>query len=110
MTKSINKTTLLHSHLLFSIAQSTQKKSKVSAFQRIDKKRNLTEMLSIKELAAYISAYPKGWFSYSKESFVVNETLVFQIAFCLKCYALWVAAKRKKIIKLMLINNSYTFY
>ncbi len=40
------------------------------------------------------STYPKGGFSYSKDSFVVNETLVFQIKFCGKSPALRVAAKR----------------
>jgi hypothetical protein len=29
----------------------------------------------------YNSTYPKGGFSYSKDSFVVNQTLVFQIRF-----------------------------
>ena len=40
------------------------------------------------------STYPKGGVSYSKDSFVVNETLVFQIKFCGKSPALRVAAKR----------------
>ncbi len=40
------------------------------------------------------STYPKGGFSCSKDSFVVNETLVFQIKFCGKNPALRVAAKR----------------
>jgi hypothetical protein len=38
--------------------------------------------------------YPKGGVSCSKDSFVVNQTLVFQIKFCGKCPALRVAAKR----------------
>ena len=40
------------------------------------------------------STYPKGGFSCSKDSFVVNQTLVFQIKFCGKSPALRVAAKR----------------
>jgi len=40
------------------------------------------------------STYPKGGGSCSKVSFVVNQTLVFQIKFCGKSTALRVAAKR----------------
>ena len=40
------------------------------------------------------STYPKGGVSCSKGSFVVNQTLVFQIKFCVKNPALRVAAKR----------------
>jgi len=40
------------------------------------------------------STYPKGWVPCSKDSFVVNQTLVFQIKFCGKNPALRVAAKR----------------
>ena len=40
------------------------------------------------------STYPKGGVSCSKDSFVVNQTLVFQIKFCGKNPALRVAAKR----------------
>ena len=42
------------------------------------------------------STYPKGGVSCSKDSFVVNQTLVFQIKFCGKSPALRVAAKRYK--------------
>ena len=94
MTKSINKPTQLHSHLLFSIAQSTQKNQKRVHSNALTKKRKLNEMLSIKELAAYNSTYPIGGVSCSKDSFVVNQTLVFQIKFCGKSPALRVAAKR----------------
>ena len=46
------------------------------------------------------STYPKGGVSLSKDKFVVNETLVFQIKFCGKSPALRVAAKRcKQLIK-----------
>lgn len=44
--------------------------------------------------AAANSTYPKGGVSCSKDSFVVNQTLVFQIKFCGKSPALRVAAKR----------------
>jgi hypothetical protein len=40
------------------------------------------------------SNYPKGGGSCSKDSFVVNQTLVFQIKFCGKSPALRVAANR----------------
>jgi hypothetical protein len=40
------------------------------------------------------STYPKGGDSCSKDSFVVNQTLVFQIKFCGKSPTLRVAAKR----------------
>jgi hypothetical protein len=47
--------------------------------------------------AAYNSTYPKGGVSFSKDSFVVNQTLVFQIKFCGKRPALRVAAKRQAV-------------
>lgn len=43
--------------------------------------------------AAHNSTYPKGGVSFSKDNFVVNRTLVFQIKFCGKSPALRVAAK-----------------
>jgi hypothetical protein len=43
---------------------------------------------------AYNSTYPKGGVSCSKDSLVVNQTLVFKIIFCGKSPALRVAAKR----------------
>jgi hypothetical protein len=44
--------------------------------------------------AAHNSTYPKGGVSCPKDSFVVNQTLVFQIKICGKSPALRVAAKR----------------
>jgi hypothetical protein len=44
------------------------------------------------------STYPKGGVSCSKDSFVVNETLVFQIKFCGKIPALRVAGKTLAVI------------
>ncbi|MFA5772910.1 MAG: hypothetical protein WC974_09295 [Thermoplasmata archaeon] len=46
------------------------------------------------KMPAANSTYPKGGVSCSKDSFAVNETLVFQIKFCSKSPALRVAAKR----------------
>ncbi len=40
------------------------------------------------------STYPKGGVLCSKDCFVVNQTLAFQIKFCSKSPALRVAAKR----------------
>ncbi|NDP22800.1 MAG: hypothetical protein GZ091_17230 [Paludibacter sp.] len=47
-----------------------------------------------KEKRTHNSTYPKGGVSCSKDSFVVNESLVFQIKFCGKSPALRVAANR----------------
>jgi hypothetical protein len=44
--------------------------------------------------ASYNSTYSKGGVSRSKDSFVVNEVLVFQIKFCGKSSSLQVAANR----------------
>ncbi|AMS25699.1 hypothetical protein AEM51_00380 [Bacteroidetes bacterium UKL13-3] len=46
------------------------------------------------------STYPKGGVSCSKDSFVVNQILVFQIKFCGKSPALRVAAERQDVKKL----------
>ena len=46
------------------------------------------------------STYPKGGVLSSKDSLVVNQTLVFQIKFCGKSPALRVAAKRQVVKKL----------
>jgi hypothetical protein len=48
----------------------------------------------LKRKQAYNSTYPKGGVSSSIDSFVVKQTLVFQIKFCGKSPALRVAAKR----------------
>jgi hypothetical protein len=47
-----------------------------------------------KEQQRHNSTYPKGGVSCSKDTFVVNESLVFQIKFCGKSPALRVAANR----------------
>ncbi|MGB5032751.1 MAG: hypothetical protein WBO76_11580 [Saprospiraceae bacterium] len=52
-------------------------------------KLNLTERKTTAN-----STYPKGGVSCSKDSFVINQTIVFQIKFCGKSPALRVAANR----------------
>ena len=47
-----------------------------------------------KEQRRHKSTYPKGGVSCSKDSFVVNQTLDFQIKFCGERPSLLVAAKR----------------
>jgi len=47
-----------------------------------------------KEARTANSTYPKGGVSCSKDSFVVNQILVFQIKFCGKSPAIRVAANR----------------
>ncbi|MCI1267830.1 MAG: hypothetical protein LKG19_14740 [Saprospiraceae bacterium] len=61
--------------------------------------------------AAHNSTYPKGGVSCSEDSFVANQTSVFQIKFCGKSPALRVAAKRyrrlqKKTEKIELSLNN----
>jgi hypothetical protein len=51
-------------------------------------------LLTEKRKATHNSTYPKGGGSCSKDSFVINQTLVLQIKFCGKSPALRVAAKR----------------
>ena len=53
-----------------------------------------------KEARTANSTYPKGGVSCSKDSFVVNQTLVFQIIFCGKSPALRLAAKRYNQLQL----------
>ena len=46
------------------------------------------------------STYSKGDVSCAKDSFMVNQTLIFQIKFCGKSPALRVAAKHQSVITL----------
>jgi len=48
----------------------------------------------VNKKTAHNSTYPKGGVSCSKDSFVVNGSLVFQMKFCGKSPALRVAANR----------------
>jgi hypothetical protein len=54
-------------------------------------------MLDRKISTSYNSTYPKGGFLCSKDSFVGNQTLVFQIKFYGKSPALRVAANRQAV-------------
>ena len=49
--------------------------------------------------AAHNSTYPKGGVSFSKESFVANQKLVFQIKVCSTSPALRVASNRQAVKK-----------
>ena len=80
-----------HTHL-----QATQADTQTKACKRVCLP-NRTEdrpTSESKKQRRHNSTYPKGGVSCSNESFVVNQTLVFQIKFCGKSPALRVAAKR----------------
>jgi len=51
-------------------------------------------MTTEEEAHTHNSTYPKGGVSYSKDSFVVNISLVFLMKFCGKSPAVLVAANR----------------
>ena len=74
-----------HTHL-----QATQAISQTKACKRVC----LPNRTERQRSTGYNSTYPKGGDLCSKDSFVVNQTLVFQIKFCGKSPALRVAAKR----------------
>ncbi|MFZ1514184.1 MAG: hypothetical protein WAT21_02235 [Saprospiraceae bacterium] len=59
------------------------------------------------KIPAANSTFPIGGVSCSKDSFVVNQSIVFQIKFCGKSPALRVAAKRYGIYKKNAINLLY---
>ena len=52
------------------------------------------ELVNDKKKTPHNNTYPKGGVSCSNDSFVVNQTLVFQIKFCAKNPPLRQAAKR----------------
>jgi len=87
----------LHSHTHCQVAQAN---TQAKTWQRVclsDRTRTVQtrhERPLKERRAATNSTYPKGGVSCSKDSFVVNQTLVFQIKFCGKIPALRVAAKR----------------
>ena len=90
----MHKPTLhIHTH-----CQAAQANTQTQAWQRVclsNRTTNTTEKpADEKEHRSDNSTYPKGGVSCSKDSFVVNQTLVFQIKFCGKSPALRVAAKR----------------
>ena len=80
-----------HTHL-----QTTQSQAQTKACKRVCLPNRTTDrqMDDRKEQRRHNSTYPKGGVSCSKASFVVNQTLVFQIKFCSASPALRVAAKR----------------
>jgi hypothetical protein len=84
---------MLHSH---THCQATQTNATTKAWQRVCLSNRTTDRPADdrKEQRRHNSTYPKGGVSCSKDNFVVNETLVFQIKFCGKSPALRVAAKR----------------
>jgi hypothetical protein len=79
---------------------SPSENKKYATAQPNDRQKPLTGQrfnYSVDRRPACNSTYPKGGVSCSKDSFVVNQTLVFQIKFCGKSPALRVAAKRYKL-------------
>ena len=83
----------LRSHTHF---QATQSQAQTKACKRVCLPNRTADrpMDDLKEQRRHNSTYPKGGVSFSKDNFVVNQTLVFQIKFCGKSPALRVAAKR----------------
>jgi len=56
--------------------------------------------VQLEEARTANSTYPKGGVWYSKDSFGVNGSSVFQIKFCGKSPSFWVAANRQVVKKL----------
>ena len=86
---------MLHSH---THCQATQTNATTKAWQRVCLSNRTTKttdkQADDKEARLHNSTYPKGGVSFSKDSFVVNQTLVFQIKFCGKNPALRKARNR----------------
>jgi hypothetical protein len=80
-----------HTHL-----QATQADTQIKACKRVYLPNRTADrpVCDRKEQRKHNSTYPKGGVSSSKDSFVINQTLVFQIKFCGKSPALRVGAKR----------------
>jgi len=78
----------------FANAKAKQKNAKEPPSQRTKTPQTMDNRATTERTPAPNSTYPKGGVSCSKDSFVVNQTLVFQIKFCGKSPALRVAAKR----------------
>ena len=78
--------------------QATRANATTKAWQRVCLSNRTADRPTSdrKEQRRHNSTYPKGGVSCSKDSFVVHQTLVFQIKFCGKTPALRVAAKRYK--------------
>ena len=85
----------LVAHLHFLPTQKPNKKMQKNYQANAPKTpKTMDDITSTGRTPACNSTYPKGGVSRSKDSFVVNESLVFQIKFCGKSPALRVAAKR----------------
>jgi len=80
-----------HTHLQFAQANAQTKNCKRVCLPNRTADRITSDR---KEQRRHNSTYPKGGVSCSKDSFAVNQTLVFQIKFCGKSPALRVAANR----------------
>ncbi len=80
-----------HTHL-----QATQSQAQTKACKRVCLPNRTADRPTDdrEEQRRHNSTYTKGGVSCSKDSFVVNGILVFQIKFCGKSRALRVAAKR----------------
>jgi len=83
-----------HTHL-----QATQADTLTKAYKRVCLPNRTADRPTDdrKEQRRHNSTYPKGGVSCSKDSFVVNGSIVFQIKFCGKSPALRVAAKRQTV-------------
>jgi hypothetical protein len=83
----------LHSHTHCQVLHAN---TQAKTWQRVCLSNRTTDLQTDKEKEALggNSTYPKGGVTCSKDSFVVTQTLVFQIKFCGKSPALRVAAKR----------------
>jgi len=89
------KPTLLLAHLHFlPTHKPTLKNAKELPSQRTKTLQTMDNRATTDRTPAPNSTYPKGGVWCSKDSFVVNQTLVFQIKFCGKSPALRVAANR----------------
>jgi hypothetical protein len=76
----------------------TLKNAKELPSQRTKTADNERTYHAEKKQRRHNSTYPKGGVSYSKDSFAVNGSLVFQIKFCGKIPALRVAANRYRSV------------
>ena len=87
--------THLVAHLHFFSTQKPNKKMQKSyQANALKTQQTMDNRATTDRTPAPNSTYPKGGVSCSKDSLVVNQTLVFQIKFCGKSPALRVAAKR----------------
>jgi hypothetical protein len=87
----------LEAHLHFLQTQTPNKKMQKSYQAKAAKTpQTMDNRVTKYRTPACNSTYPKGGVSCSKDSFVGNQTLVFQIKFCGRSPALRVAAKRYK--------------